>query len=51
MTDLTITEKYCRAEELGKEWYYSLPESLFVESLKTTFANFYSNNEKQYFVA
>ena len=31
--ELIITEKYCRINEFGKEWYYHLPEQFFVESL------------------
>ena len=41
-SELTITEKYCRAEELGKEWHYHLPEVVFAESLKSTFENYCS---------
>jgi hypothetical protein len=40
--NLIFTEKYCRAEEIGKEWYYNLPETLFQESLQTTFENCFS---------
>lgn len=28
-SELTITEKYCRVDDLGKEWYYHLPEAFF----------------------
>ena len=48
-SELTITEKYCRAEQLGKEWPYNLPENLFVDSLKTTFENFYGSSETMCF--
>ena len=30
--ELTITEKYCRMEGVGKEWYYFLPEERSRES-------------------
>lgn len=40
LKNLTIREKYCRAEGLGKEWYYSLPENLFKESLESSYMNF-----------
>lgn len=33
-SELKITEKYCRAEDIGKEWHYNLPEAIFIESLK-----------------
>ena len=48
---LTITQKYCRAEEMGKEWHYSLPEALFIESLKSTFENYCNYTERRCFVA
>ena len=44
---LTITEKYCRADDLGKDWYYNMPEALFVDSLKETFENYYGYPEKK----
>jgi len=50
-SELTITEKYCRAEDIGKEWHYILPEAIFVESLKNTFENFFNCNERQNHVA
>lgn len=48
---LTITEKYCRVEEIGKEWYYNLPEAIFNESLKKTFENYCSLTERQFCAA
>jgi hypothetical protein len=48
---LTITEKYCRAEEIGKEWHYHLPENIFLESLKSTFETCFSDTERQNCVA
>jgi len=48
---LTITEKYCRAEELGKEWYFNLPETLFQESIRTTFENCYGGMDRKCSVA
>jgi hypothetical protein len=48
---LTIKEKYCRAEEISKEWYYILPEALFIESLKSTFENYCSHAERRSCVA
>lgn len=44
-SDLKITEKYCRAEGTGKEWYYFLPEKLFIESLTNTYETFYCSGE------
>ena len=38
--ELTITEKYCRMEGVGKEWYYFLPEEMFRESLLNAYSNF-----------
>jgi hypothetical protein len=40
--NLIFTEKYCCVEEIGKEWYYNLPETLFQESLQKTFENCFS---------
>jgi hypothetical protein len=48
---LTITEKYCRAEEFGKEWHYNLPEALFKDILKSTFENYCCYAERQSCVA
>ena len=45
--ELTITEKYCRVEEIGKEWHYNLPEAIFTESLKRTFENYCSLSERR----
>ena len=50
-SELTITEKYCRAEMIGKEWYYNLPEAIFAESLKSTFENYCGYSERQNYVA
>ena len=50
-SELTTTEKYCRAEGIGKEWYYNLPEGVFAESLKISFENYYSYSERQSNVA
>jgi len=50
-TELTITEKYCRAEQIGKEWLYNLPETLFVDSLKSSYENFYGCPEPKSSVA
>lgn len=49
--ELKITEKYCRAEDIGKEWHYNLPEAVFIESLKRTFENYCSLTERQSCVA
>ncbi|MBS0272771.1 MAG: hypothetical protein JSR85_09065 [Proteobacteria bacterium] len=48
LDSLTITEKYCRFEELGKEWYYSMSEKLFQESLRSTFENYCSQSEREW---
>jgi hypothetical protein len=50
-SDLTIREKYCRAEDIGKEWHYNLPEAIFEESLKRTFENYCGLTERQSCVA
>ncbi len=50
-SSLTITEKYCRADEVGKEWHYNLPEELFKQSLRSTFENYCSYAERQSCVA
>jgi hypothetical protein len=48
---LKITEKYCRAEEMGKEWYYNLPEVIFQASLRTTFENYCDYGERKCSIA
>lgn len=50
-SELTIIEKCCRVENIGKEWYYNLPEAIFIETLKSTFENYYNYTERQYSVA
>lgn len=49
--ELTITERYCRVEGSGKEWYYHMPESLFKDSLKAFYENSCSFEERQEFIA
>ncbi|CUI18055.1 conserved hypothetical protein (plasmid) [Candidatus Protochlamydia naegleriophila] len=49
--DLTITERYCRVEGSGKEWYYHMPESLFQDSLKTFYENSCTFEERLVFIA
>lgn len=46
-TELTLTDKYCRAEGTGKDWYYYMPENLFIESLVNFYENYcdYSNQQ------
>jgi hypothetical protein len=50
-SELKIKEKYCRLEEIGKEWHYNLPEAIFIESLKRTFENYCGLTERQSHVA
>lgn len=30
-SELIITEKYCSLKEIGKDWYYFIPENIFAE--------------------
>jgi hypothetical protein len=50
-SELVITEKYCRLDDLGKEWHYSLPEPLFIDSLRSTFENYCELTDRQSYVA
>lgn len=50
-SDLKITEKYCRAEGTSKEWYYFLPEPLFIESLTSAYEIFYGSCEDSHRIA
>ncbi|WP_068470655.1 hypothetical protein [Candidatus Protochlamydia phocaeensis] len=47
-SELTITEKYCRVEGSGKEWYYHLPEAVFVNSVKSFFENYCDYSTRAY---
>lgn len=46
-SELIITERYLRAENIGKEWHYNLPEAVFLERLGNTFKNYCSYVERQ----
>jgi hypothetical protein len=45
--DLTITEKYCRVEGSGKDWYFHMPEALFKKSILDFYSNFCDYSERE----
>jgi hypothetical protein len=42
--DLVITEKYCSAKNIGKEWFYHVNEALFKQSLQECYTNCFSDH-------
>jgi DNA-binding Lrp family transcriptional regulator len=42
--ELVITEKYCSAKNIGKEWFYHVNEALFKQSLQECYTNCFSDH-------
>jgi hypothetical protein len=44
-SNLTITERYCRAEHTSKEWYYNMSEDDFRNALKDCYYNNFADQK------